>query len=82
MDNLVKKAIPFIFAFIVFILLLTILNYAGVGKFPAQGISLVVAYLVQNFFQKKYYLLKMNHMLILQISLFQTKVEFSQYIMI
>jgi hypothetical protein len=50
MDNLVKKAIPFIFAFIVFILLLTILNYAGVGKFPAQGISLVVAYrCVQNF---------------------------------
>ena len=52
MDNLIKKAIPFVIAFIVFIICLGILSTAGVGKFPAQGISLVIAYFVQNFFKK------------------------------
>jgi hypothetical protein len=52
LDNLVKKAIPFIFAFIAFIISLTILSSTGLGKFPAQGISIVIAYLVQNFVKK------------------------------
>jgi hypothetical protein len=57
MDNLFAKGLSYFIAFIVFIICLSILSTTGIGKFPAQGISLVVAFgalsIAKNWFSPK-----------------------------